>query len=340
MRWTTPARAMALLALLAAGCDQPTMPGPAPLPEPKTTQPAVAKLPDDLAPESGMDILVKRPQLRRTAGEGVYKTLASGPSGRLVGACKWAEPVVRRGGVPRPGLIDLDGQAYAIKDPKPGELKYYKNLGLRERWYFVNNYRGTYPTGVVLTVRGIKTGRRAMFDRPTFIVRQGRLYPHMQFAPLDERVMFGTYDSFPTHLKMQSLGSGAVVLDAPITAFDRGTIKPLGGGGRHYTARPKMLQSKVVTEIGPYEIRGMRHHWKRAYVVFVDNPYALVSNQARFSFDALPVGTWQIDVWHPQFQPVQPSYQIEIRKDETTELAVMIRPPESLKPKPKPKSKK
>jgi len=333
--WTQRARRWAALALLAAGCDAPPPPGQAPPPEPNTAPPAaVADLPDGLTPESGMHILVKNPHIRRTADEGLYQTDPTVPSGRLVGACKWASPVVRRGGVPRPPLLKLEGP-YAIPSPKPGEVEYYNNIGLRKRWYYVNNYQGTYPTGAVIAVRGIKRGRRPMFDRPTFLVRYGVFQPHMQFSPINERVMFGTYDSFPTHVRMEILGSGRVVLDALVAAFNRETIKPLRGGGRHFTARPKMLQCKVVTEIGPCEIRGTRHPWKRAYVVFVDNPYALVSNRRTFTFPDLPVGTWDVDVWHPQLRLVQTTYSITIRKNETTELAIRLHPPEDLKPKPR-----
>jgi len=321
------------LACCLAGCDKPPAPKSVREPEPKTTGLAgvVPDVPEEETTGAAMKTVIKNPHESRTIKQDAYRTDGRTPSGRLVGACKWASPVVRRGGVPRPGLLDL-GKAYAIKNAEKGEPEYYRNLGLRERWYFVNNYLGTYPTGVVLMVRGIKRGRRAVVDRPTFVIREGRLRPHMQFAPVGEPVMFGTYDSYPTHLRMESLASGKVALEDVVTAFDRQTIKPLGGGGVHYTARPKMLQSDVITELGPYEIRGTRHRWKKAYVVFIDNPYALIANRGRFALD-LPVGTWDIDVWHPEFQTVQETHQVVIRRDETTELAVHLRPPDCLKPK-------
>lgn len=332
MRSFTALVASAALALAAAGCDRPAEPKRIPEAKSETTEPAsmVPDVPEEETVGSAMETIVKAPRDNGTITP-VYRVDGEVETGRLVGACKWASAVVRRGGVPRPDLLDLD-KAYAIKDPREGELKYYKNMGFRERWYYVNNYQGTYPTGVVVMVRGIKRGRRAMIDRPTFVIRQGRFRPHMLFGPINERVMFGTYDSYPTHVRMVNLTSGKVVLDDIATAFDRKTIKPLGGGGTHYTARPKMLQTRIVREMGPYEIRGLRHPWKKAYVIFIDNPYALVSNRGRFSIE-LPVGKWDIDVWHPEFKLVQERYQVVIHRDETTELAIRVHPPDSLKPK-------
>ncbi len=325
---------LALLPALTAGCDEGTLPAPPPGPKPKTTEPAkvVPKLPDEETSDAAMKLLIKNPNADRTGDEDAYKVDARMPSGTLVGACKWASPVVRWGGVPRPDPIKLEGEL-AIKEPQPGEEKYYRNIGLRGRWYFVNNYLRTHPTGVVVMMRRIKRGRRPMLDRPTFIIREGRFRPHMLFAPLHDRVMFGTYDSYPTHVQVKSVTSRKVILDGVVAAFDRATIKPLGGGGTHYTARPTMLGSEAADELGPYEIRAKRHPWKRAYVIFVDNPYCVVSNGPKFTMRAVPVGTWDIGVWHPEFRLVQNSYRVTIKKDETTELGIMVHPPDRLMPK-------
>jgi hypothetical protein len=39
---------------------------------------------------------------------------------------------------------------------------------------------------------------------------------------------------------------------------------------------------------------------------------------------------WKVDVWHPEFQPVEKTYDVEIKRDEVTELAVEFLPPASL----------
>ena len=168
------------------------------------------------------------------------------------------------------------------------------------------------------------------------MIRQGQFTPQVLFSPLGERVMFGTYDSYPTDVRMTHVETGKVFMEGKVSAFDRDTIKPLGGGGTHYTARPTMQQSSVLTATGVYEIKGTRHLWKSAYVVALENPYATVLTgqwgvRGRFEFAELPVGTWTVDVWHPLYKPAQTSYTVTVKKDETTELGVLIDPPEFLR---------
>jgi hypothetical protein len=310
--------------------------------EPEDEKSIVPDLPDEVATgtdETGMEVIVKNPEPDREAGRGSYDKNPEVPSGTLVGACRWAAPVtVDRRHRPDKVPVDLD-KKYAIKDPKKGEVEYYKNLKLKERQYIGASHRArhSYPAGVVLMMRNVKQGKRAMISRASFMIRHGRFRPHMQFCPVNERVMFGTYDSYGTHVHMKMLGSGEVMLDEFLTAFDRDTIKPLGGGGVHYTVRPKMIQSEVVHQMGGCRITGKRHRWKEAYVFFVDNPYAVVAHGPVFSFGQVPVGEWAIDVWHPEFRPVEETVIVTIRRNETTELKVLVHPPDWIKKKPKQK---
>ena len=332
-------RTPVVLCLLAAivlvgGCGESQTPAPPKAPGPPAGPAAkavVPDLPDEEEPESGMEILIKEPVAERTADEDAYQQDAKAPAGKLIGACKWAgEPPRRKAPVPQP--IALDG-AQAIQNPGKGEVDYYRNLQLKQDTYIADAYPGTYPRDVVLVLRGIRKGPRGMVPRAALMVREGVFKPHIAFCPIHERVMFGTYDSYPTHALMKSLASGQVALDEVLTAFDRDTIKPLPGGGVHFTRRPTMLQSKVVHETGVCAITCRRHPWKAAYVVFVDNPYALVSDGVNFTLDGVPVGKWELEVWHPRFKPVKTVLDVEIRKDETTEIAVTFHPPDCLKTK-------
>jgi hypothetical protein len=263
------------------------------------------------------------------ADANAYERDGTLPAGKLIGACKWAG-ANPRGKAPALEPVALDG-AQAIQKPEKGEVDYYRNLGLKQESYIADAYPGTYPRGVVLTLRGVRKGPREMLPRAVFMVREGVLKPHIEFCPVHERAMFGTYDSYPSHLLMKGVASGQVAMDEPLSAFDRDTIKPLPGGGVHYTRRPTMLQSKVVHDTGAYEVTCRRHPWKRAYVVFVDNPYALISDGPNFTLDNVPEGKWTVDVWHPGLKPVKASLAVEVRKDETTEVAVEFHPPDGLK---------
>jgi hypothetical protein len=328
---------VAFLAIVAAlgGCGQ-SEPQPAPRPKtaatPATATSAVPDVPDEAEPEAGMEIVIKNPRADRSADEGAYRRDPRIPQGKLVGACTWASSPPRRK-APKPKPIDLAG-AHAIRNPDKGETEYYQNLKLTEHNYIADKYPGTFPRGVVLMLRDVRAGPRAPLRRSAFMVREGRFKPHIRFSPLHERVMFGTYDSFPTHVRVKALASGLVAMDQLLRAFDRDTIKPLGGGGVHYTVRPTMLQSKVVHDMGVCSITCTRHPWKQAYVVFVDNPYIVLSNDRTFTMANVPVGTWRMDVWHPQFKPARESYEVVIRKDETSEIAVELEPPECLKSNP------
>ena len=334
--------AVVFLAAAAGGCEDSAASRPPATSTPSTRpaeKPIDPELPEGVTDQTdaGMEILVKNPRPDRRDDEGAYRKDDKIPVGRLVGAVKWADPVIPRAEASKllNTPLDLRG-ADRIPDPQPGETEYYENLKLQRPYDFVAGDPDYHPTGVVLIVRDVKVGRRDRFVRPTFMVRQGHFRPHILFSPLGDRVMFGTYDSYPTDLRMVCLATGRGVLQDKVSAFDRDTIKPLGGGGLHYTARPTMLQSEVLTEAGAYEIRGTRHLWKSAYVFALDNPYATVvegpwSGRGRFEFADLPVGTWTIDVWHPACKPVQSSYTVTVRKDETTELAVLIHPPAFLR---------
>ncbi len=181
----------------------------------------------------------------------------------------------------------------------------------------------------MIVLRGIKSGKRAMFIRPTYLLREGRFRPPIQFAPPDERVMFGTYDSYATDLQIRSLPAGKLVMDGEVSAYDRSKIRQLGGGGVELKP-PDMAQSDVLHELGGYAITSRRHAWKKAYLFVVDNPYAVVAD-GKFMMEDAPVGTWIMEVWHPLYKPVNPSVQVRVEEDGTTEIAVEFEPPDELK---------
>jgi hypothetical protein len=254
---------------------------------------------------------------------------------------RFAGPLIRREQLPPARKLDTP-EALGIPNPKPGEVDYFLNTKLAENRYIHHDF--VQPIQVVLMVRGIQSGKRAMITRPTFLIRQGQFRPLVQFSPLHERVMFGTYDAYPTDVQIHALDNdrrgealprpgrrdaSPLHMDAEVSAYDQKNIRPLPGGGVELKA-PQMAQSDVIHELGGYRITSRRHPWKKAFLFVVDNPYALVADGG-FTIGDLPVGTWQMDVWHPLYKPVKATLQVEIKQDVATEVAVELEPPDSLR---------
>jgi len=326
-------RSFMIIAVLAIpGCARKAPePPPGPPPSPPAAQSSpVPKLPDSIAKTeddapTGMEILVRNPTDARAKAKG-YRQDDRAVAGRLVGVVRFAGNVVRRDKLPPARKLDT-AEALAIPDPKPGEVDYFLNTKLVEDRYLHHDL--VQPIGTVIMLRGIKSGRRAMFIRATYLLREGRFRPPIQFAPPDERVMFGTYDSHPTDLQIKGLSSGKLVMDGEVSGYDRSKIRQLGGGGVELKP-PDMAQSEVIHELGGYAITSRRHAWKKGYLFVVDNPYALVSD-GKFMIEDAPVGTWTLEVWHPLYKPIKPTVEVRIEEDGTTEIAVELEPPEALK---------
>jgi hypothetical protein len=327
------AAAALILALAAAGCRDRGEPAPPPASQPAATQSAVPKLPEEIAKPldesapTGMELLVRNPARPRNSQED-YQQDEKCPVGKLVGAVRFAGPLLRREQLPPVRKLDTP-EALGVVDPKPGEVDYFLNTRLTELRYLHHDF--VQPIEAVIMLRGIRTGRRAMLSRPTFLVREGMFRPHIQFAPPHERVMFGTYDSYPTDVRIKGLGGGELLAEVLVSAYDRSQIRDLGGGGVELKA-PQMAQSPVIHDPGGYRFECPRHPWKSGYVFVVDNPYALVCN-GDFTIGDVPVGQWRLDVWHARFKPVKTTLQVEIKEDATTEVAVEFEPPEYIRSK-------
>ena len=65
-------------------------------------------------------------------------------------------------------------------------------------------------------------------------------------------------------------------------------------------------------------------------MIVTDNPYLAITSHrsdGMFTIKQIPVGTWTVEIWHPQLQPVRKTRQVVIEKDEITELGVEYSPP-------------
>jgi hypothetical protein len=326
----------ALLLLLASCGEEPGPAAPAP-PQGNGAKPEAPKLPGEEDLDGATEILVKDPTYAERRRRDEYVQDEKLPSGSIRGLCAVTPPkgVVQ---APPEKLLDV-----ALAEPEVGELDYYRNLKLKTRggegWLGdrVNRSGQFGVTGAVLTLRGIRKGKRPAMVRPSYLVKAGRIttswgsnsWGPFSFAPPGERANIGTYDGYPCRIVFTQPSSRRRLGEGEVSSFDKDTIKPLGGGGQHFTARPKMAQSPPLVETGMVEITCARHPWQKGWLCVWDSPYAGVvsghhdpEQAGKFTMDGIPAGRHVLEVWHPDYEPVARSVEVEIRENETTELKI------------------
>lgn len=323
------------MVLFSCGEDKPApVVEPPKAPEKKAEAP---KLPGEEEADAATEVLVKDETYARERRKDDYVQDEKKPSGALRGLCAVTPP---KGMTQAPTEKPLE---VVLAQPREFELDYYKNLKLKSRgrpWWMGDkvNRNGQFGVvGAVLTVRGIKSGRRPPMLRPSYLVKNGNIttswgsgpWGPFSFAPVGERANIGTYDGFSCQIAFTHLGTNRKMGEGEVSAFDKDTVKPLGGGGQHFTARPKMAQSPPLVDLGMVEISCSRHPWQKGYLCVWDSPYACVvpghydgEQAGKFTFDALPVGRHTLEVWHPTLEPVAKTVEIEIKENDTTELKI------------------
>ncbi len=325
-----------LALLLTAGCGGEEKPPAAP-PPPAEKKPETPKLPDEEELDAATEVLVKDPTYAERRKRDDYAHDEKMPSGAIRGLCVVTPP---KGTTQAPAEKPLE---IALSQPREGELDYYRNLKLKTRgqaWWMGDraNRSGRFGVyGAVLTLRGVKKGRRPPMVRPSYLVKAGRIttswgshpWGPFSFSPPGERANIGTYDGFSCQIAFTQMASGKKLGEGEVSAFDKDTIKPLGGGGQHFTARPKMAQSPPLLESGMVEIACSRHPWQKAYLCVWDSPYACVvpghhdpEQVGKFTLDGVPVGRHTMEVWHPTLEPVSRAVEIEVKENETSELKI------------------
>jgi len=330
MRWL-PA---GLVILLGCGEDRQVPQRESKAEERKAETP---KLPGEEELDAATEVLVKDATYAERRRRDEYVQDEKMPSGALRGLCVVTPP---KGTTQAPSEKLLDVK---LVEPREGELDYFKNLKLKTRgvpWWMGErlNRGGQFGVyGAVLTIPGIKKGKRAPMLRPSYLVKNGQIttswgtgpWGPFSFAPVGERANIGTYDGYSCLIAFTNLTSKKKMGEGEVSAFDKDTVKPLGGGGLHFTARPKMAQSPPLLESGMVEIACARHPWQRAYLCVWDSPYAGVvpghhdpEQVGKFTLDALPAGRHTLEIWHPEVEPVAKTVEIVIKENETTELKI------------------
>ncbi len=257
------------------------------------------------------------------------------PCGKLSGICRFVGPLVRR--PPPPELADLARGEYAIRGPLKGEVGYYSNIKIRKPRFY-RGYPNLHPTHVSLIFRDIQVGRRPRLTPTGFMAIHGYVRglrgnhggnTNINFAPLGTRVTFFTYEAYPCTFLLTQLATGKNVFTGRVSYKDEGAErkKDVGRGHKIWIAsKPNHIQSPILRQPGQYRVTTKRHPWKTGHLFLVDNPYVEVVSGG-FEIKDLPPGKHRMEVWHPAYQPLKKSFEFEIVADETTDLAIELRPP-------------
>jgi hypothetical protein len=206
-------------------------------------------------------------------------------------------------------LIDMEKGEYALKGADGREIAYYKNIQLKEEKYIKVVHDTVYPAHAVIMIENIKKGRKPMIEARATYINQGRISDDILFSPIYERYMIGTKESYATDIVVEHLETGKEVF--------KGNVKA-------------MVQTPVLREYGIYSVKSTNHPWKEAFAVVVVNPYVADASY-NFTIRDIPVGKHTLRVWHPAYEPEQKTYEIDIAKDETTEIIINFKAPDFLK---------
>jgi hypothetical protein len=305
-----------------------------------------------------VEVLVKEKYDRGEKETYVWKKKL--PAGTLQGACRFTLkkgqtfPFHRlshwgRGEGPDPEIIKPTGPD-AIKDPERGEEKYYANLELQRRYFVVRlgrkKYGYTYiPYQVVVMVHGVRAGRRPPLNRPVMMVRKGRLHAGddsnhgggiVQFGPVHERAQFTTWDSYPSEITVTHPATDEVFFRKTVRYVQKKKYmdKDFDEGSGHLAYRPQFITTPLLRDPGKYLVADARHPWIKGYLVVAENPYVTVTTyhkyhpRCNFKITGIPPGKHTVEVWHPMYKPVEPTFEVEIQPNGVTEKVVRFHCPE------------
>jgi hypothetical protein len=331
-----------LLLLFSGGCDKPKSapPKPGPASEAEAEDPSeVPDLEGELA-EGASPVLVE-PRDPSERIHPVYVQEADLPAGGLLGLCY--VPAKKPLKLKSPPAVEIKTGPDAIVEPEPKELDYYGKIKLhRLHWLAPHNPdQGGHPVlHAVLLLRGVKKGPKEPLRRGGFQVNNGAIRPVVVFTPLNDRAEVRTLDAFSNRLVLSDLASEKVVWQEFLpgnTATFRGhgaldKDKLIAWNRTQWLKLAKPVQTPPIRKPGFYRLTCRRHPWQEAYLVVVDSPYVAVPQDRHrrwgiFSMTAIPAGTWELEVWHPELEPVERTLSVEIKADETLELRVPFKPP-------------
>jgi len=151
---------------------------------------------------------------------------------------------------------------------------------------------------------------------------------------------------YDCHLVLTRAGTGEKIWQQTVGKYHDPNFPGQHLGSNPRMKRPGLSQIPRIESKGIYALACTRHPWQRAHAVLWDSPYITVSTgdtdrlhrfpdrAGEFEIKGIPEGRHTVEVWHPRFEPVKKTYEVDISMDQTTPLSIEFKAPAILKATP------
>jgi len=265
-------------------------------------------------------------------------------TGGLKGVC--FVPFAKAVRLPRSVPLALAGP-HAVPEPRDGEMALLKrhppSRPVRLGAYDAKAKR--YPVrDAALVLRGVRSGKRYPLgaggldfscDPVGFEVRYtfNRGRGAVEFSRAGRPVTIANGETF-AHGVTVAAADGRKIADLSLPAY-KDPRRPGMCYGEMKGLRPPDPVATPPLPPGRYALTCRRRPWRRGHVFALEHPYACLSGVGgAFAMDEVPVGTYTLEVWHPDFEPVRAAVPVEIAADGVAEVSVAFKPPALLSDPP------
>ncbi len=126
----------------------------------------------------------------------------------------------------------------------------------------------------------------------------------MQFSPYVTAIRTGSQVKFPNYDKMEHhVKSFSAVKEFEIKTYERGVVPP----------------PVIFDKPGIVIVYCLLHNWMRAYVLVLDTPYFVKTDQSgAAALDKLADGNYEIKAWHPNLGSIKPPLSQTVKVNEQT----------------------
>ncbi|MFZ6745184.1 methylamine utilization protein [Undibacterium sp. JH2W] len=124
----------------------------------------------------------------------------------------------------------------------------------------------------------------------------------MQFSPYVTAIRTGSLVKFPNYDKMEHhVKSFSAIKEFEIKTYERGVVPP----------------PVIFDKPGIVIVYCLLHNWMRAYVMVLDTPYFVKTDQNGAAIlDHLPDGNYEIKAWHPNLGSIKPALSQTVKVNE------------------------